>query len=680
MPDFGKGYYNPFYNEVDESTINDLNKRANYYSKRVRNSLDTDAIEWSYRKMAYGHVLAKDPASKKRLEMGFPSGTTTKMTDNNGKLTLYESTRNLPKFPLLQSIDVTNDGTVGSLLRGKFNFVYWPEYNGNSFNMGIIDDLLFVPGKEARIAWGWSVEPGAASRQAFSGIINNFNWSYNIDHSINAEVSVVSAATISIGISGDQVKSETDPQSVTTDPAGVAMKGINIASIIASDLATITGSAQYIMGGAGQVNSILAPQTNNKLFDYVCIGWPLADETTGTKSIQTYWYTTVTRFVDVTNKLIDEFERSGGAQGLGSIFEVIVDGNCTAHMPNIQSSYPQDVIFPSQAMGSYGRISPAEWPRNFFGFHPPERFNAAGVKTPITQINGKPINPQNLINIGGILLSVNLIKETYLNFIEENAANIPYRNITKLYEDILKKINVASGDMYQISAVMCDNPEQMLAKNSSLNRVIAGTSGRSIERTILSIEDTNISQEHINAIIPYKFTATALKPLIKNINISSKPPGPLAAAAFTKARGSQNANNDTPVSENKRQGEPTATITEIQTHAASFESNGFNDKWSETARGLQSRLKKVATQGPDAHWLTRAIYPVELSITIDGVSGFTFGNVITTSLLPTEYRTKDTNMVFTITKIDHKIVPHSWETTLHTVCRLDAKAKLGSPG
>ena len=82
-------------------------------------------------------------------------------------------------------------------------------------------------------------------------------------------------------------------------------------------------------------------------------------------------------------------------------------------------------------------------------------------------------------------------------------------------------------------------------------------------------------------------------------------------------------------------------------------------------------MKKVTPSSTtSAHWLNQVIYPVEFSVTIDGVQGFKFGNVITTNLIPLRYR--NAGMVFTVTKIDHKITSGVWETTLHTVSRLKA--------
>ena len=645
-------YHNPFYNNVDSDVIAELNKRAKYVGAKVRSGVNDDVLEWSYRKTAYGHVKAGS------VTMGFAGPKS--MTDRSGNLTLYDSTRNVPSYPLLQSIDITNDGTVGSLLRGKFNFTYWPKQDKESFNMNKVSNNLFVPGKEAQLSWGWSVG-GNRNNQAFTGIINNFNWSYNADLSMNAEVSIVSAASIAIGLSGDQSKAETESEA--TDPAGVPIRGINIATIIDTDLAEISSSnTMKVAGQTAYIN-----KTKNNLLDYTCIGWPYSEEGSNKTNIQTFWYTSVTRFVEATNKLIQEFE-AGGPEGISSIIKFQVDGNTTQHLPKVKSSYPQDVIFPSSAMGSYGEVKPRTWDGNFYGFNPAKLFD--GTAFTISATGDKNLDA-DAINIGGILISVNYIKDTYRNYIQENAANISYRNITKFVEDVLKRINVASGDMYQFSAVLCDDPESMkdIKKYNEL------------DVSVLSIEDTNIGKIHTSRVQPFPFKGNINAPLIKNINISSKPPAPMAAAAFTKARGSNNANNDTPVSDNNKRKkqdkpEPKTTQAEIEKHLQTFSSSGFNEKWCETYRGLLGRLKRVSSTGKDAHWLTKAIYPVELSITLDGIAGFSFGNIITTNLLPKQY--VDAKMVFAITKIDHKITPHIWETTLHTVCRLDANSPIGT--
>jgi hypothetical protein len=666
MPNFGGNYYNPFYNSVDSGTRGELQRRAAHYGARVRSGVPgtrgvgTATLDWSYGKTAYGHVRGDTG----KINLGFPGPRA--MTDRSGDLTLYNSVRNAPRYPLLQSMDVTNDGTIGSLLRGKFTFLYWPRLDTNGFTMAGVEQAFLIPGHEVQMAWGWSVG-GPRCRMAFTGIINNFNWSFNADFSMTTEVSIVSAASLSIGLSGDQ--SVKDPPPGVVDPAGVAIQGNNLASIIDSDLASLSGSVVLTTAGDGRY--VPSTATKNGLIDYVAIVWPTADDSGGT-SFQTYWYTSVGRLVWFGNDLIDRYEKGGDNTALGELFELLSDGNTTQYLPNVKSSYPQDVIFPSNTMGSYGGVTPPYTvaPGPLSGIFNPAMYSPPG-KPPVPA--GPPgSNNADQISISGILLGVNYIKETYRGFIEENAANIPYKNITNFFETMLKRINVASGDVYQFSPVLCDNPDQLRPALSG------GTNFNSLSsrknRAILSIEDTNLSPEHTStkAVPPFEFEASIFKPIIKNISVSSKPPGPLAAAAFTKARGANSSNLEATVS-SKAKGartEPGDTQKEIDNHLLSFGTAGFNNNWCETYRALLTKLKKVTPEGSGAHWLNKVIYPVDLNITIDGVSGFTFGNVITTNLIPLRYR--NAGMVFTVTKVDHKISPGAWETTLHTVSRLNA--------
>ena len=44
------------------------------------------------------------------------------MSNRAGDLTLYNTQRNVPNKALLQSLEISNEGTIGSLLKGKFSF------------------------------------------------------------------------------------------------------------------------------------------------------------------------------------------------------------------------------------------------------------------------------------------------------------------------------------------------------------------------------------------------------------------------------------------------------------------------------------------------------------------------------------------------------------------------------
>ena len=236
----------------------------------------------------------------------------------------------------------------------------------------------------------------------------------------------------------------------------------------------------------------------------------------------------------------------------------------------------------------------------------------------------------------------------------ENAANIPYKNITKFLETVLKRINIASGDVYQISAVLCEPPSNF-----------DGNSGGGIAKTIVSIEDANVGKVITDPVYgkAINFEATIFKPLIKSVSISSKPPAAMAAAAYTAVRGGKPANLENPIAHAAAKGAVTA---EMQKAEANFTKSGFNLSWCEAYRGLLSKMKKLG--GSSDHWINQALYPIDFTVTIDGISGFRFGDVIRTSLIPTSYT--NAKLVFVVTKIDHKITAGGWETTLSTAARL----------
>lgn len=660
MPTWGGTYENPFYHNVRGNVKGELNARAAHYGTRIRAGKTNSALEWSYGKTAYGHVKGKSGVT-----LGFPGAKV--MSDMSGNIKLYNS-RNVPKFPLLQSIDVTNDGTVGSLLRGKFVFTYFPEMGSGGFNMSGLDKAFFTPGVEVNLSWGWSYG-GPSCRQAFTGIVNNFNWSFNPDLSMTADCSVVSAATLALGLSGDQsVKLEnTGTTTEIKDPAEVPIQASNLASVIDVDLGlgnkdeektdseqTPTPPPDASAGGggvvtweavkAGDITAIPAASTINKLLDYIGIGWPFQEEAAeeeevdsdkkedvppeGEAPVKTFWYITIDSLVDFGNKLIKAFEKGG--TGLSQIFTLQVEGNYTC-LVDIQSAYPMDVIFPSTKMGAYGDCVPAY----------PFQWDSSGKG-----------------EIGKILLGVDHVKKSYKEFVAENTANIPYKNITNFFETILKQVNIASGDMYQLSAVLCEPPSNF-----------DGASDGKLAKSVVSIEDSNLCKTYTDSVKPFRFDATIFKPLIKTVSISSKPPAAMAAAAYVQQRGNAPANTENKADAPKGAEAELAKAKDSRTKAVeNFTKTGFNLAWCEGFRGILTTIKKTSSNPADAHWLNQALYPIDFSVTIDGVSGFRFGDVVSTSLVPSSYL--KAKLVFVVTKIDHKITAAAWETTLTTAARI----------
>ena len=670
MPDFGGGYVNPFYHPASGVVSGELSRRAQYHGAKVRGVGKPFPINvvWSYAKVPWGRV------SGKGASLGLPG--TKIMSNAKGDLTLYSAARNVPKKPLLQSIDISNEGTLGSLLKGKFSFVCYPSLSAGGFSVGGVETAFFNPGAEVSVAWGWSAGSTAANRQGFKGIVYDFNWSFNSDLSLSADCSIVSAATIALGASGDQSTEPDGEAPPVTDPTEVPIKGTNLASVFDADIAAATSGGSGATGGggesggsgggkkldwqatkAGELKYFPKDNTVSKLFDYVAIGLPFQetspteDEAGGSGGsggggasggsgapVQTFWYTSVERLVEYGNTVIQKYEKNSGTTALSAAYKMQVDGNQTAYNADVKSAYPVDVIFPDETMGVYGDLAPE-----------------------YSQIAGKKLNEDG-VNISRILLGTNYLKETYKQFTDEQTANIPFKNITKFFETMTKRINYATGDIYQITAVLCENP----------NSFDASVGGK-IDKAILSIEDSNLSKKYTDNVKPVRFDASIFRPLIRNVSITCKPPSAMATAAYVQQRGKGVANVEVQAGA-PAGGKAEEALKDMTTATENFSATGFNNAWCEAFRGnLQKYKKSGGAGGEKAHWLNQALYPINLSITIDGISGWRFGDVIDTSLVPSRYVGK---VAFVVTKIDHKITSAAWETTLNTACRIKPDADI----
>jgi hypothetical protein len=705
MPVVGGTYQSPFYRQVDPYVQAELNARAMIHGQRVRgaraaapNTGGGDAarnLTWAYGKKSWCRIYSQ----RTGVVLGSPRSSV--MSNRAGNLTLYSAARNVPNAPLLQSLDVNNEGTMGSLLKGKFTFTVYPAITSNGFQLNSIEDAFFTPGAEVLVSWGWSST--AASAQActskFTGIIYNFNWSVNPDLSITADCSIVSAATISTGMSGD-VNTGNDTSDTPVTVAGQPMPGPNIASVIDKDFSDPAPWAATLSLGqmSSQYVARTAP-TSTQLFDYYAIGLPFQPtepESTGNTDpavqnqgsaqlaqnpvatppvVKPFYYLKLLDVCEFINKAIKQLESGNSAAATNSnntmerLFRVQVAGNFTSWNEQIRSAFPIDVYFPDDIMGEYGGSTPFGSPNNFL--------RGSGLTAP-------PATPNsNVIDIGAILLGTDFIKKTYKEFVAENAANIAHKNLTSFFETICKRINYASGDVYQLTATLYEG------EDLSTNAPVAGL-GTAPVPAILSIEDSNLSKTVTDTVIPYGFGVSIYKALIRNASISCKPPAASAAAAYTAARAedrgsAQPTNSDVKATPTGGPGSltPSTEMTNNQTQAvtdmtdkiANVITAGFNNSWGEAYRGLITKWKKSLTSSNNAgnqngHWMNKAVYPIDLTLTIDGIIGFKFGDTIQCFAIPARYNQNPWNVVFTVTKISHKIDSSGWTTVLNTKARV----------
>lgn len=454
---------------------------------------------------------------------------------------------------------------------------------------------------------------------------------------------------------------------------------------------------------------------------------------------QTYWYITLKDLVQFANEMMKRFENDQENSKESKKynfqkFRIQCENNETEYQPDVKSAFPQDVYFPDISMGGYQTFNPfydndySDYLRTFYLTNANSDITGGNIQT---DSNGNRFRIEDdVINIGNILIGINLIINVYRQFLVDNATNISYKNITSFFDQIIRSVNAASGDTYQLVSHLFSEPEtltELLPKAENIGENLKD------KLSVLSIEDTHIARKHsqtvmadndlyapnfiddyrlveenlinnedIYSVKPFVFEATIFKPLIKNVTISSKPPKELAFAAYIAARG-QEANakggdfrKSTPYSgdatlsrpverdedEYKKQGD--INQKEKEKEETNVGTQGFTQEWCDNYRSILTKTKRLTTRASyrtgrnipiGGHWLNKAIYPVEFSVTIDGINGFKFGDVLKTTMIPRHYNV-DWDMVFTVTKILHKVTPSTWETTLNTAARLSLDSPL----
>lgn len=63
----------------------------------------------------------------------------------------------------------------------------------------------------------------------------------------------------------------------------------------------------------------------------------------------------------------------------------------------------------------------------------------------------------------------------------------------------------------------------------------------------------------------------------------------------------------------------------------------------------------------------KILFPLELTLTIDGIGGFQFGNAISFDYLPKQYSDQ---LIFQIKQLNHKITMDTWDLSIETICRI----------
>tara|TARA_R100001594_G_scaffold34804_1_gene63899 strand:- start:4176 stop:6104 length:1929 start_codon:yes stop_codon:yes gene_type:complete len=160
--------------------------------------------------------------------------------------------------------------------------------------------------------------------------------------------------------------------------------------------------------------------------------------------------------------------------------------------------------------------------------------------------------------------------------------------------------------------------------------------------------------------------------ITKKLTLTGKVPKGMQAEAF----GSTPSGGDTggPISGITEEDEDKDPPEGLQKrYVAAFENLAYNDFNAESCQGLKAVLKEIVSEEkPKEMAKNKAVpYPLEMECTLHGIYGFKFGDTVSSNHLPRRYKKESGFRIgFTVTGITDKIENDKWTTELKTTCRI----------
>lgn len=668
-------YKNPLYHEIFPELRKELNSRAAAYATTFRggkfntakegstyNVSESDAqLLWSYGKTALAKVsvykvdsATGQPIKGTNYSLNAPNNTLTFPSSDkeNGSALYSMAHRNLPRGVTLSSVSISNEGQMGSLQKAAIEFtVYTPEDLYTAMNR------IMVAGYGVDINYGWSVRTGKYSKGSFKGVVFNYNWDVNDDGSFSCHLDAVGKGYFGMGVPTNASIKHEENGKQPADEAGFNLQKTNLTTVIDSELASLVKNTANTIGSNGRIPS---PTFGNGSvpgdgYGYVVLGMDTDAEDTGksqesgatpSESSKTppepkpIYYLTLNDLVNFFNKQVIEQNIKLKQAVQYAIYDSDSGkGSPGTYSPDLVSCIPNEILFSDtdpKGMSTYGDMH--------------YQIGDYSVKDLADDC-------PNTLNLARIWVSTDTIKEAFEKITKEKATQPELQSVSMFFDEIFGKISYASGEVLQLSITMREDVE----------------SGK---QALLWIFDKNWSGCKEDQ--PFIFGRSIHRALLRKLNMSSKLPGAMATQAYVGGRSNATAEMAPNPGASKEDLEKVNSEladrekVKLDVYKARFEMGKIGvSKAMSDQLNAQLRLWKTARGSKDKAGMLpfekTMIYPVELSLTIDGISGFRFGDIITVDYLPKNYRDA---MVFVVTKVEHDISDNDWQTSLTVQARM----------
>lgn len=404
--------------------------------------------------------------------------------------------------------------------------------------------------------------------------------------------------------------------------------------------------------------------------------------------------------------------------------QLLVENQPTSYDPEVVSAFPDKIIFSDvrppgdKSMSVYGMENPTsygfKYRRNSDNqFESARGCNGYDFYTPIDReistnlyqltskddmdfhtpnggilSNGDSGDLIAAYNIAHIWISVDVISEKYNLLLKDKSLDPQYKTLFEFFNEIFKVIAQSSGNIIQLTLVPDNN--ELYGNNTLETKTLSNTNPILNKVQFFKIVDVNyqVPDGLPSSPSPFNFKLNDVNAtILRDVTVSLKLPSKLQTVAYTYGRSGL---NDEIVDVADDQGICIEDYTKLKNKEIKIVQD--LEFWKtqvalttneENMYNLQNALELYRknpmpvsdTSGNTSYintihqaWIYSKLYPVELQIKLDGISGFLYGNKINVlNVLPSRY---NNSLFFTVTKIEHSVQDHDWITTITAIARL----------
>ena len=723
-----------FINNVDPLVKKEIERRESLYWPAGH--INNEALVWNYQKTAYLIMRSVDlvttyatppPTSPQNKSK---AGFATSMADYleadrlaiNSPLAIKKevltiSTMVNPSAPILDlyndngtikgaiinSAEITSDGTYGSILRTTVNFTVFDRFELDRY----IDNFL-RPGRDIELEYGWTVNDNIKQNCGkIQAIVYNFNFSAKSDGSWDCTLNALGPSSMTFGFGLDQQGTKKVDADLLISP-----KGKSLSEIFKTIIDTVN------VQNAGDIK---VGKFDNCIERNISTTFNLLNNSSGTSyqefdSIKTYIFNECISLEQSfwsgglvkegtlinlnpnqkrTKELADAVNarKNAAADKVFSNIPYITLGNLI-NLINLIIKNSTQISIPLYTFNGFDEnnvkidedsclaklddVIKTVGPAHFEKFAFTTQFNGTGTtkQTALIFDIGETFNPKIDYSITStvkladlILFNVNYLYSTIENILS-NDTNITGKKIVTFLSNLFRELNTNTGGW--ISLIVTDSPKDPISHKSEFIQILN--------------ENYTLTKAELNLQPALEFKAFTKGSVVRNLSVEASVPDAIQAevATYTRANVSYVGSGDsaedakTDLIELRRALKKCNDDFMLNLSIDESTTTSSLSKWQAQVQGLYRKMFTI-TQGQTLAGkkisdynlgdLGTAIFPIKLKVTLDGIEGFNYGNSITSNWLPKQYM-KD-SIYWTVVKIRHAIQNNDWSTELETIYRIN---------